>query len=111
MISDVDPNNTGSMSFYAFKELVQTKREEAKGTSDADLLDAYVAMGGEADAGGCVDADKLIDTIKNEFEMTIDIEKLIEEIDEDGSGEIEFEEFQALLAGGNADDEEDEDDD
>jgi len=25
--------------------------------------------------------------------MTIDIEKLIEEIDEDGSGEIEFDEF------------------
>ena len=50
-------------------------------------------MGGEADGGGCVDADKLIDTIKNQFEMTIDIEKLIEEIDEDGSGEIEFEEF------------------
>ena len=32
--------------------------------------------------------------------MTIDIEALIEEIDEDGSGEIEFDEFQALLQGG-----------
>jgi Ca2+-binding EF-hand superfamily protein len=29
--------------------------------------------------------------------MTIDIERLIEEIDEDGSGEIEFGEFKALL--------------
>ena len=29
--------------------------------------------------------------------MTIDIEKLIEEVDEDGSGEIEFEEFKELL--------------
>ena len=29
--------------------------------------------------------------------MTIDIEKLIEEIDEDGSGEIEFDEFELLL--------------
>ena len=29
--------------------------------------------------------------------MTIDIEKLIQEIDEDGSGEIEFDEFKALL--------------
>ena len=29
--------------------------------------------------------------------MTIDIEKLIEEIDEDGSGEIEFGEFKTLL--------------
>ena len=30
--------------------------------------------------------------------MTIDIEKLIEEIDEDGSGEIEFDEFLVLMS-------------
>ena len=29
--------------------------------------------------------------------MTIDIEKLIEQVDEDGSGEIEFDEFKQLL--------------
>ena len=29
--------------------------------------------------------------------MTIDIEKLIAEVDEDGSGEIEIDEFQQLL--------------
>jgi calmodulin len=63
----------------------------------SELLDAYVAMGGEPDGGGCVDATTLIKTIKEEFQMTIDIEKLIEEIDEDGSGEIEFDEFKALL--------------
>lgn len=111
MISDVDPNNTGQMSFYAFKELVTMKREDAKGTSDADLLDAYVAMGGDQDGGGCVDADMLIRTIKEEFEMTIDIEALIAEVDEDGSGEIEFDEFKELLAGpaGNAGDDDEDD--
>jgi Ca2+-binding EF-hand superfamily protein len=41
--------------------------------------------------------------------MTIDIEKLIEEIDEDGSGQIEFDEFTALLSGGKPEDEEDDD--
>ena len=35
--------------------------------------------------------------IKNEFEMTIDIVGLISEVDEDSSGEIEFDEFKALL--------------
>ena len=54
-------------------------------------------MGGDEDGGGCVDAPKLIRIIKEEFQMTIDIEKLIEEIDEDGSGEIEFDEFKELL--------------
>jgi len=57
MIADVDPNNTGGLSFYAFKEIVMEKRESEKGTSDADLLDAYVAMGGDPDGGGCIDAD------------------------------------------------------
>lgn len=106
-----DPENRGTINLAQFKAIIAEIKESENSSSVEDLLDAYVAMGGEADGGGCVDADKLIDTIKNEFEMTIDIEKLIEEIDEDGSGEIEFEEFQALLAGGNADDEEDEDDD
>jgi len=57
-------------------------------------------MGGDEDGGGCVDADMLIKTIKEQFEMTIDIEKLIMDVDEDGSGEIEFDEFKELLAGG-----------
>ena len=42
--------------------------------------------------------------------MTIDIEKLIEEIDEDGSGQIEFDEFTALLTGGAADEGDDDED-
>ena len=57
-----------------------------------------MAMGGEADGEGSIDADKLIDIIKNKFEMTIDIENLIEEIDEDGSGLLEFGEFCQLAA-------------
>ena len=67
------------------------------GNDEGELLDALVAMGGEPDGEGCVDAKKLIATIKEEFEMTIDIERLIEEVDEDGSGEIEFDEFKQLL--------------
>ena len=43
-------------------------------------------MGGNEDRSGYVDANKLIKVIKEEFRMTIDIEKLIRDIDEDGSG-------------------------
>ena len=85
-------------------------REDAKGTSNADLLDAYVAMGGDEDGGGCVDAEMLIKTIRDEFEMTIDIEALIAEVDEDGSGEIEFDEFKELLAAGAGAEDDDGDD-
>ena len=55
-------------------------------------------MGGQEDGDGSIDAEKLIRIIKEEFEMTIDIEKLIADIDEDGSGEIEYDEFRNLLS-------------
>ena len=98
IISEIDPENTGQIKYSDFKPIiVEREVERIMGSDEEELLDAYVAMGGEADGGGCVDAAKLINTIKNEFQMTIDIEKLIEEIDEDGSGEIEFDEFKQLL--------------
>ena len=55
-------------------------------------------MGGLPDKEGYIDAEKLIRIIKDEFEMTIDIEKLIQDIDEDGSGQIEYDEFKNLLS-------------
>ena len=94
MITEIDPENTGYIKYEFFKNLIAEKEVMRQlGSDESELLDAYVAMGGEADGGGCVDAKKLIQTIKEEFQMTIDIEKLIEEVDEDGSGEIEFDEF------------------
>lgn len=86
LISRADPENIGSIQFNDFKLFVQEKREAEKGTSEDDLLDAFVAMGGQPDGDGSIDADKLITTIKRDFEMTIDIENLILKIDEDGSG-------------------------
>ena len=89
MISEIDPENTGFIMYCEFKnKIVDREVSRLKGSDEAALLDAFVAMGGQPDGEGCVDATKLIDTIKNEFQMTIDIERLIEEIDEDGSGEI-----------------------
>ena len=94
LIAEIDPENTGSISFAPFKaQIVDREISRLMGNDETELLDAYVAMGGEPDGGGCVDAKKLIATSKEEFGMTIDIERLIEEIDEDGSGEIEFDEF------------------
>lgn len=40
----------------------------------------------------------LVKIIKVDFGLTINIEDLINKIDADGSGEIEFPEFKALLS-------------
>ena len=41
--------------------------ERIKGSDETELLDAFVDMGGEADGEGSIDAQKLINTIKNDF--------------------------------------------
>ena len=98
LVADIDPDNQGVIEYSDLKQrLVAREVERLDGSDDTELLDAFVAMGGQPDGEGCVDADLLIHIIKNDFGMTIDIEALIKEVDEDGSGEIEFDEFKSLL--------------
>lgn len=59
---------------------------------------AFVAMGGNSDKSGCINTERLIQVIRNEFEMTIDIEKLIEVIDADNSKSIDYDEFKSIFS-------------
>lgn len=43
------------------------KREQEKGLSNEDLIDAFIAMGGDPSLEGSIDANMLIKTIKDEF--------------------------------------------
>ena len=93
LISDFDPDSQGTIQYSQFKQIIKQINSELLESNDDELLDAFVAMGGEPDGEGSIDATTLIKTIKQDFMMTIDIESLIMQIDEDGSGEIEFDEF------------------
>ncbi len=65
MISEIDPNNSGNILYSDFKNLILDREiQRLKGSDETELLDAFVAMGGEPDGDGCVDARKLIETIK-----------------------------------------------
>ena len=57
IIADIDPGNSGSISFFQLQPIiVEYQVERIMGSDEDELLDAYVAMGGEPDGGGCVDA-------------------------------------------------------
>ena len=99
MISEVDDDCSNSIDFGEFLKVIQNQKERAAQFGDeSDLLDAYVACGGSPDKTGHVMKSKLIQIIKHDFGLAIDIEALINEIDADGSGEIEYEEFRTLLS-------------
>jgi calmodulin len=104
MISEVDDNGSNSIEFSEFLQVIAKQKEKIENSEESDILDAWVAVGGDRphDIGeeptGIVDTNKLVKIVKNDFGLTIDIEKLVEEIDLDGSGTIDFEEFSKLLS-------------
>ena len=68
LLSDIDPENSGIISYADFKSrILERELTKLRGSDDNELMDAYVAMGGDEDGGGCVDAKKLIQTIKEDF--------------------------------------------
>jgi calmodulin len=113
MLTKMDADGNGEVDFGEFLEVVQNRKLEALEDDGADLIESYVAMGGDADTGGCIQADKLREMVRK-FELAIDIEALIREVDTDGSGEIEFDEWAVMFGageGGGGDDDDDDDED
>jgi calmodulin len=99
MISEVDENASGTIDFGEFLKVIEKQKERAaKYDDESDMVDAFVACGGNPDKTGHVQRDTLVKIIKEDFGLSIDLEKLIDEIDEDGSHEIEFSEFKSLLS-------------
>jgi Ca2+-binding EF-hand superfamily protein len=98
MISEVDENMSGAIDFAEFLKVIENQKERAESFDDeSDMIDAYVACGGMEDKGGHVARETLIRIIKTDFGLPINIEELINKVDTDGSGEIEFDEFKTLL--------------
>lgn len=82
--------------------LTQIKRLELADdpTNDGDeYLDAFVALGGDNDKSGCVSKEMLINIIKEEFELTIDMVEYLRKIGGDNEG-IDYYQFCVLLDAG-----------
>lgn len=98
LLAQVDTDGSGNIDFQEFLQVIEKQRDSQGDTGeDWDMVSAFVALGGNADKSGEIDIDKLRDMI-TKFELTIDIEGLIEETDKDGSGLIDYGEFKAMLS-------------
>lgn len=98
MISEVDEDMSGAIDFAEFLQVIDNQKDRAALYDDeSDMIDAFVACGGCPDKTGCVKKSVLVKIIKQDFGLTINIEEMINKLDVDGSGEIEFEEFKAIL--------------
>ncbi|TMW57373.1 hypothetical protein Poli38472_003298 [Pythium oligandrum] len=121
MISEVDEDMSGAIDFAEFLQVIDNQKDRAAMfEDDSDMstnvlpftncsslylplcsgtnsVDAFVACGGKPDKSGFVRKETLVKIIKQDFGLTINIEEMINKLDVDGSGEIEFDEFKAIL--------------
>ncbi|CAG9333734.1 unnamed protein product [Blepharisma stoltei] len=87
---------TALRAWSYLKELNLKDEEEV----DIDIVNTFVAMGGNIDRTGVVKKQKLIDIIKVEFGLTIDIEAMFEEAGLDVEDDLNFYDFTCLLESG-----------
>ena len=97
MIAEVDSDGSGEIDFPEFLKVIMAQKAKVAGQDDeSDTVDAFIALGGNADKTGEVSTDKLR-AICKDFGLTIDIERLIRETDTDRSGFIDYEEFKVMM--------------
>lgn len=100
MVSEVDHEMSGRIEFGDFLKVIERQKEKAaKYDDESDMIDAFVACGGNHDKTGVVQRETLTKIIKVDFGLTIDIDSLLEALDKDGSGQITYEDFRGLLSG------------
>lgn len=97
LISAVDDEHDGEVDFEAFLGLIDhLKKRYSVDREDVETVSAFVAMGGNPDKTGEINTEKLKSVVKD-YKLKINIEELLADIDSDGSGYIDYEEFKALM--------------
>lgn len=76
-----------------YKQQVLQEQED----DDNDVLNAFVAMGGNFNKTGLVLKQTLVDIIKNQFGLTIDLEMMLQDVGLEGEEELTFADFNALF--------------
>eukprot|EP00899_Mesostigma_viride_P014781 jgi/Mesvir1/23303/Mv20999-RA.1 len=101
----VDGNGSGVLEFPEFLTLMA--RHESRllddTTHEKETLEAFIAMGGNPDKTGEVDGRK-ISRAAQDFQLSINVEQILRELDTDGSGYIDYDEFRSLFIDDEVDD-------
>ena len=83
-MSEVDLDGTGEIEFGEFLRAFEKQRSGQNSMENQlDILDAFVALGGNRDKSGYIDIQKLMKVVKDDFQMTYKPDKLLELIAKD----------------------------
>lgn len=77
------------------KMMTSQKAKRLAAIDETDTIDAFVALGGNADKTGVIAADRLRRFVRD-FGLSVNIEKLISDADVDKAGFFDYDEFRSL---------------
>lgn len=100
-IAFVDADGSGSVDFDEFLELMKMKTKEAQEETEVKEAFRILDRGQKGGATGEIPTSVIKDILmKLDDEMTEeDVDEMIDEIDEDGSGWVDYDEFKKLMLG------------
>ncbi|CAM9122339.1 unnamed protein product [Ectocarpus sp. 12 AP-2014] len=99
VVSTVDREMKGLIDFTSFLKIVASQKSVRSIWSgdSGDLVDAFVACGGNLDETGSADVGKIVKIVKTDFGLDVDIEAIIDTLDVDGAGQLGFAQFKEML--------------
>jgi hypothetical protein len=71
---EADVSNKGFISENDFLFIIAKQKHDYKNKLYADARDAFTALGGNSDLSGSISTKKIEETLKNNFEMSDDLE-------------------------------------
>lgn len=89
-----------SLALRVWNYLKELNLKDEEEEVDYDILNTFVAMGGNSDKSGVVKKQKLIDIILVQFGLMINIDNMFEEAGLDVDDELNFYDFTCLLESG-----------
>jgi len=96
-IKMVDADGGGSVDIDEFMELMRTKTKEAQ--DEVEVKEAFRVLDKEGKGEIHTDVIKELLTQLDDTLSEADLKDLIDEIDSDGSGWVDYDEFKALMLG------------
>ena len=89
-----------NLALRAWSYLKELNMKDEEDEFDHDILNTFVAMGGNSDKTGVVRKQKLVDIIEVQFGLMINIDHMFDEAGLDGYDELNFYDFTCLLESG-----------
>ena len=99
LISLVDTNMSGTIDFAEFIAVINFQKENAaKDDGAREIVFAFTACGGNSDKSGFVKTDRVVHVVKEIFKLHYDIQTLMDSLDDEEEGQIDFEKFRSIFA-------------